>query len=137
MNRTWNLRVVISVPLLFIVFFSCKQSPEHKNSPQQEKKSNAVEAKKTGGIPTTDAATILSRKEVPVLCYHHIKDVLPRSSDLFVTTESFKAQMKMLADSGYHTISPDQLYDYLVNGAQLPGKPFMITYDDNDEDGFS
>jgi len=45
--------------------------------------------------------------------------------------------MKMLADSGYHSILPDQLYDYLVYGAKLPEKPIMITFDDTDEDQFT
>ena len=38
----------------------------------------------------------------------------------------------MLADSGYHTISPDQLYNYLTTGAPLPSKPIMLTFDDTD-----
>jgi peptidoglycan/xylan/chitin deacetylase (PgdA/CDA1 family) len=41
------------------------------------------------------------------------------------------------ADSGYHTILPDQLYNYLTKGAPLPSKPFMITYDDTDDDQFN
>jgi peptidoglycan/xylan/chitin deacetylase (PgdA/CDA1 family) len=44
--------------------------------------------------------------------------------------------MKMLADSGYHTILPDELYDYLTTGKALPSKPIMLTFDDDDEDGF-
>jgi peptidoglycan/xylan/chitin deacetylase (PgdA/CDA1 family) len=45
--------------------------------------------------------------------------------------------MKTLADSGYHSILPDQLYNYLAYGDPLPEKPFMITYDDTDEEQFS
>ena len=42
----------------------------------------------------------------------------------------------MLADSGYHTILPDQLYDYLTKGTPLPSKPIMLTFDDTDLDQF-
>ncbi len=42
----------------------------------------------------------------------------------------------MLADSGYHTILPDELYDYLVNSKPLPSKPIMLTFDDTDGDQF-
>ena len=43
----------------------------------------------------------------------------------------------MLADSGYHTILPDQLYAYLTTGAPLPKKPIMLTFDDTDLDQFT
>jgi peptidoglycan/xylan/chitin deacetylase (PgdA/CDA1 family) len=88
-----------------------------------------------------DAATILARKEVPVLCYHQISDERGSGSqlskDVIVPVSVFKAQMKMLSDSGYHTILPDQLYNYLTTGASLPDKPVMITYDDTDDDQFT
>ena len=42
----------------------------------------------------------------------------------------------MLADSGYQTILPDDLYDYLVSGKPLPPKPIMLTFDDTDGDQF-
>jgi peptidoglycan/xylan/chitin deacetylase (PgdA/CDA1 family) len=45
--------------------------------------------------------------------------------------------MKALADSGYHSILPDQLYNYLVYGAALPSKPVMITFDDTDLEQFT
>lgn len=87
-----------------------------------------------------DAATIMARPQVPILCYHHIRELqMPAraSSGYEVTPASFKAQMKILADSGYHTVLPDQLYNYLVYGAPLPPKPVMITFDDTDEEQFS
>ena len=43
----------------------------------------------------------------------------------------------MLADSGYHSILPDQLYAYLTTGAPLPSKPIMLTFDDTDLDQFT
>ena len=91
--------------------------------------------------PVADAATILSRKQVPVLCYHHIKDWKPneRSSmkEYIVPVANFKAQMKYLADSGYHTITGDQYYAYLTKGTPLPPKPVMLTFDDTDEEQYT
>lgn len=88
-----------------------------------------------------DAATILARKEVPVLCYHQIRDWTASDSknakDYIRPVEAFKADLKLLADSGYHTILPDQLYNYLVYGSALPSKPVMLTYDDTDDDQFT
>lgn len=86
--------------------------------------------------PIADAATIIARKQVPVLCYHNIVDRKPKN--LYeVALESFKSQMKALSDSGYKTITPDQYYNYLAYGAELPEKPVMLTYDDTDEEQFS
>lgn len=96
--------------------------------------------KPTGGKPA-DAAVILARKQVPVLCYHQIRDWRPKDSqnakDYICPIATFKAHMKMLADSGYHTISPDQLYAYLTTGAALPSKPILLTFDDTDLDQFT
>ncbi len=88
-----------------------------------------------------DAAAIYARPQVPILCYHQIRDWTARDSkgakDYIVPIAAFKAQIKMLADSGYHTIQPDQLYAYLTTGAKLPSKPVMLTFDDTDLDQFT
>lgn len=88
-----------------------------------------------------NAAAILARKQVPILCYHQIRDWTAKDSknakDYICPIATFKAHMKMLADSGYHTILPDQLYAYLTTGAALPSKPIMLTFDDTDLDQFT
>ena len=105
---------------------------------------NATPAPAPGSIPaskTGDAAGILARPQVPILCYHQIRDWTARDSkgakDYIVPVAAFKAQIKMLADSGYHTVSPDQLYAYMTTGAKLPSKPIMLTFDDTDLDQFT
>ncbi|SHK47290.1 polysaccharide deacetylase family protein [Hymenobacter psychrotolerans] len=97
-----------------------------------------------GSIPAgsiADAATITARPQVPILCYHQIRDWRAKDSkgakDYIVPVDAFKKQMQMLADSGYHTILPDQLYAYLTTGAKLPSKPVMLTFDDTDLDQFT
>jgi peptidoglycan/xylan/chitin deacetylase (PgdA/CDA1 family) len=86
-------------------------------------------------------AAIMARKQVPILCYHQIRDWRPTDSkvskDYIIPIAAFKAHIKMLADSGYHTILPDQLYDYLTKGTPLPSKPIMLTFDDTDLDQFT
>jgi peptidoglycan/xylan/chitin deacetylase (PgdA/CDA1 family) len=91
---------------------------------------------KTNTGPVADAATVLSRQQVPVLCYHHIVAGKPKNA-YEVTIDNFKSQMKALSDSGYHTILPEQYYNYLAYGTELPAKPVMLTYDDTDEEQFS
>jgi peptidoglycan/xylan/chitin deacetylase (PgdA/CDA1 family) len=87
------------------------------------------------------ASAILVKKQVPILCYHQIRDWKPTDSkisrDYIVPPSAFALQMRMLADSGYHTITPDQLYSYLTEGARLPEKPIMLTFDDTDLDQYT
>ena len=88
-----------------------------------------------------DAATILSRPQVPVLCYHQVRDFRPSDSktsrDYIVPVGTFREQMKSLADSGYNAILPGQLHDYLIAGKALPAKPVLITFDDTRMDQFT
>lgn len=92
-------------------------------------------------IKVADAKTILARKQVPILCYHQVRNWKPADGkvgkDYIVEIQNFKDQIKMLADSGYHSILPDQLYAYLNTGAPLPSKPIMFTFDDTDMDQFT
>lgn len=89
----------------------------------------------------SDAATILSRIQVPILCYHRLRDYKPTESastrTYIVPVPAFKAQIKMLADSGYHTITPDDYYAYLAYSKPLPSKPVMITFDDTSEEQYT
>jgi len=127
-----------------LIMLSCSNSntaetdkPSTSNSEQS--KSVTDSSKQTKRV-AADAATIMARPQVPILCYHHIREIsMPGRADrgYEVTIAQFKAQMKALADSGYKTVLPDQLYDYLVYGTPLPPKPVMITYDDTDEEQFS
>jgi len=130
---------VIAVLLLSVFTTGCEYPPAARaavTEPMATGKdsinhSTAVIAKEPAG-----AATILHRPQVPILCYHQIRDWRSTDSkqarDYIVPVAAFEAQIKMLADSGYHTISADQLNSYLVYGTALPAKPVMLTFDDTD-----
>lgn len=125
--------------LAAVFLFSCSnQSTVTENDPTIP--ASRIDSSKLVEAPgkIASASEILARKQVPVLCYHHIKDVISKKDgDYSVSTAAFKAQMKALADSGYKTITPEQYYDYLAYGSSLPEKPVMITYDDTDEEQFT
>lgn len=112
------------------------QNNEENKSDEPEK----AETKQTGGKKAS-AAEILARPQVPILCYHQIRNWVATDGkmgkDYIVPIAEFKSQMKMLADSGYQTILPDQLYDYLVYDAKLPEKPIMLTFDDTKLDQYT
>lgn len=114
------------------------ESPQAtKDSSTQPKDSGQLTSSET---PIADAATIMSRKQVPILCYHHIREIRMASKankGYEVTVAQFKEQMKALADSGYTSITPDQYYEYLTKGTPLPEKPVMITFDDTSLEHFT
>lgn len=68
------------------------------------------------------------------MCYHQVRDWREKDSkqakDYIIPEDRFKDHIKMLADSGYQTVLPDQLLTYLTTGAPLPEKPVMLTFDD-------
>lgn len=120
-----------------VLLVSCGgKSSENNTEIKTEKKTDSKTDTPQVNSKPADAATILARKQVPVLCYHHIYDIPKATREYDVTVQAFKEQMKMLADSGYKTITPDQYYDYLTKGTPLPEKPVMLTYDDTDEEQF-
>jgi len=125
--------------MVITAMVACNNHPEIVQ--QTQAKNNGVEKDSIATVTKADLATMLAKKEVPVLCYHHIRDFRPGESERMkgyeVTPAAFAEQMKALADSGYHSILPDQLYNYLVYGAALPSKPVMITFDDTDLEQFT
>ena len=127
--------------LIIVLFFmaSCSQDTTKKEITKKESAKNIIDS--TPAKEIADLATILSKKEVPVLCYHHIREAKPGQSETLksysVSPESFAQQMKALKDSGYETILPGDLYNYLVHGGKLPAKPVMLTFDDTDEEQYS
>lgn len=62
--------------------------------------------------------------QVPILMYHSISETGG------VTGEEFEEQIKALYDAGYQTVSFQDLRRYVEEGADLPEKPLVITFDD-------
>ncbi len=131
----------------FCLFAACHSSSGSRNKADSTDVPVAQIKKDTTPIAAqvytqvNDAAAILAKKQVPVLCYHHIREPKPGESETFksysVTPAQFAEQMKALKDSGYETILPDQLYNYLLHNGPLPPKPLMISFDDTDEEQFT
>lgn len=79
----------------------------------------------------------LPNYQVPVLCYHNVTKNEDKKGALWISEKQLNAQFKALHDSGYHTILPEQLYQYLTKQAPLPSKPIILTFDDTHEEHFS
>lgn len=119
-----------------LVLFSCNNNKEKEKEKTAAPVTTAPKSNDTAKVAAiADAATIAARRQVPVLCFHHITD--KKMGEYGLSPALFAADLQALADSGYQTILPDQLYNYLATGAAIPAKSFMLTYDDTDEEQFS
>jgi len=139
MNRSISL---IGTMIFLAVFNSCStqsvNSIESDDATSQVLIPNANDTISDNTIEnkTASSAEITAKRQIPVLCYHQIRDWKATDSktakEIITPVAVFNDQIKALADSGYTSILPDQLYDYLVYGKELPEKSVMITFDDND-----
>jgi peptidoglycan/xylan/chitin deacetylase (PgdA/CDA1 family) len=69
---------------------------------------------------------------VPILLYHH---VAPHQSEniYYVAPDAFERQMYLLHEWGYTTISVELMVRAIKEGAELPPKPILLTFDDGSE----
>src|SRR5665648_266246 len=130
-NKMSKKQILISAVFLGLALIGCNHANQR---PPTGKFGAAISASavKDSVVVKQDENTadqIYAKPEVPVLCYHRISD--GPKSEYRVSPAIFSAHMKMLSDSGYHYISPAQLYDYLVFNKTLPEKPFIIAFDDS------
>jgi len=142
MNATCRPLAIFILLLLpnFELISGCHSGPDRKTINDSLVIKQPVDSS-VRTVIISDAAIIMKRKQVPVLCYHHIRDWKPndskRARDYIVPVDTFRIQMKLLSDSGYHTITPDQLYKYLAAGESIPAKSILLTFDDTDEEQFN
>lgn len=74
---------------------------------------------------------------IPILLYHHIGFSLRGETVYYVSPEAFDRQMNLLYQWGYKTISLALLTRAITQGAELPPKPIMLTFDDGSETTYS
>ena len=120
--RIWKFIVMAVVCCVF--FGGCGTSSEEEA---------AAPPAETEKVETVDMA--VPEKGIPVLMYHMIGDV--PDNDAVLLESHFREQMQFLKDNGFHPISMDQLYDYVVDGKPVPVKPVVITFDDGYPDTYS
>lgn len=88
--------------------------------------------------PTPDG--VARTAHVPILMYHYLS-VPPADADIYrldlsVTPDQFAAHLDALQTAGYTTISLYDLVQNLTQGAPLPEKPVVITFDDGYRDNY-
>ena len=77
---------------------------------------------------------------IPILMYHHITNVPTHNIldfSLTVNPIVFSRQLDYLKQRGYHTITFNQLFDFLYYNGPLPSKPIILTFDDGYDDAYN
>lgn len=69
---------------------------------------------------------------VPVLAYHFVTSRTDNdlAGDYTTTTTEFAQHMAILAEAGFTTVTARQAQAFAENGAALPDKPILLTFDD-------
>lgn len=125
-----NRKLIIASLSVALLLTACHAKQENKVQTNRTSAPTVQTSEAKDMNQSKNTAThIYAKPEVPVLCYHRIAD--GPKGDYKVSPATFSAHLKILSDSGYHSVSPSQLYDYLVYNKALPDKPFMITFDDS------
>ena len=142
-----NNKIKVLFTTCLLLSISCNQRESYHTSaaplsPAETKPTNTSATTATTKLRrAANSEEIINRKQVPILCYHQLRDWKSTDSrvakDYIVPAANFEAQIKLLADSGFTTILPDQLMNYLKYGDPLPDKPVMLTFDDTDLDQYT
>lgn len=78
---------------------------------------------------------------VPIILYHRIAisptDGVNYKSPYYVKPELFEEEMKLLRNWGYQTITTELLIKAIQDGADLPPRPVVISFDDGNLDNYT
>jgi len=89
--------------------------------------------------PTPDG--VARTAQVPILMYHYLSEPPANANrirlDLSVTPALFSAHLDRIGAEGYTTISLYDLTAHLAQGAPLPAKPLILTFDDGYRDNYA
>jgi peptidoglycan/xylan/chitin deacetylase (PgdA/CDA1 family) len=105
----------------------------HKSSAHKPPAAPKPATTAPGAVPSTaPGAHKDPTAAVPILMYHVINAPKPGTAnpELWVSRDDFQAQMKYLADQGYHAVTLQQVWDAWHSGGLLPSKPIVVSFDD-------
>ena len=65
-----------------------------------------------------------------LIMYHAVMDDASRLGKYVISPEELESDFKWLSENGYTAVLSEDLINYTENGAALPEKPILLTFDD-------
>ena len=84
-------------------------------------------------LPFGPAARSAPGLPLPILMYHNVSEKAEMAGKYCVTTTQLAADLDYLQKNGYHTVTMAQVIAYVQEGAPLPERPVLLTFDDSYE----
>ncbi len=81
-----------------------------------------------GACPASAPAE--NARTVPIIMYHSILKDPARTGEYVASPEALRGDLEYLKSHGYEAVFVRELIDFTKNGAPLPKKPVVITFDD-------
>lgn len=81
-------------------------------------------------INTAPAATCDEIVPLPILMYHQVLDLPSKLGKYVVSPRELEADLRLLSELGYETVTISDLVDFCEGKRALPKKPIMLTFDD-------
>ena len=83
-----------------------------------------------GSMANVMGALLRRSVRVPVIMYHAVMDDTSRLGKYVISPEELESDFKWLSENGYTAVLSEDLINYTENGAALPEKPILLTFDD-------
>jgi len=144
-----NIKALIALVLLILFIIGAHSVYKTKNASSNDQKKvdnksnvksdkkNQTDIKKVVHIKDrefTGNNLKYNSKSIPVLYYHSID--YEKGNELRIPKEKFREQMKYLKDTGYTTLTLNELYNFLAYNKPVPDKSVVITFDDGYKDNY-
>ena len=125
------MRRALPLLLALVALAGCGGGDESSHSAATATKTGAAPATKKSA-PALPGAHRAPREAVPILMYHVINNPPPGTPEpeLWVSRDSFAAEMDWLAQHGYHAVTLQQVWDAWHHNGLLPSQPIVVSLDD-------
>ncbi|EUJ46958.1 polysaccharide deacetylase family protein [Listeria riparia] len=130
-------RFIETIAIFAVCLFisACAQERQVQPRPVPHKQVVQEPQKKEPAIIPTGTDVNPETLQIPVLMYHSINENV--KNNLITPPQEFDAQMKWLAENGYHPLFLSELDTLLLTGKNMPEKPIVITFDDGYLDNYT